>query len=148
MKKILSLLLCGILLLSITSCGKDKNNELDNNVKTEDVTNEETEAKPDPVTEEFNKLADGITTSIEDDEDLSNLKEDVVDIKEEIQTKVAEADEEDKSDYDMQQIAVFMMEQAVNDYEAAKADGDEEKMKQAKETIDTAKKIWSSEIEE
>ena len=138
MKKLLCIILCLIIALSFSACNsKDKNT---------DSTENNSSVTVDAETEKFNNLVDDVVTSIENDDDLSELKNDVAETKTEIQEKVSNADENDKAQYDVEQIAVFMLEQAIAEYEEAKENNDTEKMNQALNNIEMAKKIWSSEI--
>ena len=73
-----------------------------------------------------------------------DLDRDYGSIKNEILDSVSSASEEDKDQYDVKQIAVFMLEKAIEEYEAAEKDKDKTKMEDAKTNIEMARKIWLS----
>ncbi len=128
MKRLLTFCLICTILFTITGCNKNKENDVIVETKTD----------------KFNLVVDDVVDTIEDNENLSEVKEDVKEIKEEIQEIVTKATDEEKSQYDVKQIAVFMLEKAIEDYEIAQKNEDAEKMNEAKTNIELAKNIWSS----
>ena len=128
MKKIFTLCLLCVVLLSLVGCTKNNEPDVNTNSKTDN----------------FQELTDNVMDAIEDNDDLSELKTDVESIKNEILDSVSSASEEDKDQYDVKQIAVFMLEKAIEEYEAAEKDKDKTKMEDAKTNIEMARKIWSS----
>ena len=128
MKKIFTLCLLCVVLLSLVGCTKNNEPDINTNGKTDN----------------FQELTDNVMDAIEDNDDLSELKTDVESIKNEILDSVSSASEEDKDQYDVKQIAVFMLEKAIEEYEAAEKDKDKTKMEDAKTNIEMARKMWSS----
>ena len=129
MKKLLIVSLICVMLFSFTGC--KKSNQEENNI----VNGEK---------DHFEELTDNVVNAIEDNDNLSELKTEVKDIKKEILDTVSNASEEEKTQYDVKQIAIFMLEKAIDEYEIAQKNDDKTKMTEAKANIEMAKKIWSS----
>lgn len=135
MKKVLCLVLCICMAVSFCACG-NKNEADDKPVNTE-------------VSDKADEKIDKIAEAAKDKEaDLEKSRDNVSDLKEELEEKgekmnSTDTTAEDKTKYENEQLAVAIMEMALDDLAEAREKGDADAEKEALDNIEMAQSIWN-----
>ena len=134
MKKIFILLLCVCILMQLCACAKSE--------QVAEMPENETVKQSEVKIDELAEAAKNDNVDIaQSREAVKELKDDMNKLGDEI--KESGATEAEKTKYENQQLAVAIMEMAVNDLEKARQANDEAAEKEALSNMELAQSIWN-----